>query len=145
MTAEDVVASMNRWLEKSPGGKLMKGAVFEEEGPSTVLLRLESPIADVLDIMADRVQFPAIMPKEVIDSAEIEGVTDYIGTGPFQFEEWRQDQHIHLVKFDDYTFDDSPSDGFSGKKEVFMNDVHFIFVPDHSTRIAGLSSGEYDI
>lgn len=145
MVAEDVVASMNRWLEKSPGGKLMEGAVFEEEDPSTVLLKLESPIADVLDILADCVQFPAIMPKEVIESAEIEGVTEYIGTGPFQFEEWEQDQHIHLVKFDDYTADDSPSDGFSGKKEVFLDDVYFIFVPDHSTRIAGLSSGEYDI
>lgn len=145
MVAEDVVASMNRWLEKSPGGKLMEGAVFEEEGTYTVLLKLEDPIADVLDIMADRVQFPAIMPKEVIESAAVEGVTEYIGTGPFKFEEWKQDQYIYLVRFDDYTSDSSPSDGFSGKKEVFMSGVYFLFVQDHSTRIAGLSSGEYDI
>lgn len=117
MVAEDVVASMNRWLEKSPGGKLMEGAVFEEESTYTVLLKLEDPIADVLDIMADRVQFPAIMPKEVIESAAVEGVTEYIGTGPFKFEEWKQDQYIYLVRFDDYTSDSSPSDGFSGKKK----------------------------
>lgn len=145
MEAEDVVASMNRWLEKSPSGRSMKGANFVEEDPLTVSLILEEPISDVLDMLADRVQFPAIMPKEVIESEKAEGVTEYIGTGPFQFKEWRQDQYILLEKFAQYSPQDAPTDGFSGKKEVFIDAVRFLFVPDHSTRIAGLSSGEYHI
>lgn len=145
MVAEDVVASMNRWVETSMGGKLMEGALFVEGDPHTVLLELEKPIADVLDIMADRAQFPAIMPKEVIESAEADGVAEYIGTGPFKYVDWKQDQYIHLQKFDDYAMVDSPSDGFSGKKEVFVKDVYFELVHDPSTRIAGLKTGEYDI
>ncbi|WP_368653139.1 ABC transporter substrate-binding protein [Ornithinibacillus sp. 4-3] len=145
MVAEDVVASMNRWLDISAGGKLLEGAVFEEGDPYTVLLKLETPIADVLEIMADHVQFPAIMPKEIVDTAEASGVTEYIGTGPFQFKEWRQDQYIHLEKFEDYVAVDAPADGFSGKKEAFINNVYFMIVPDPSTTFAGLQTGEFDI
>ncbi|MCH1624181.1 ABC transporter substrate-binding protein [Ferdinandcohnia quinoae] len=146
MTSEDVVASMNRWLEKSSRAKsLLANAKFEADGAYTVNLNLESPTSDVLIVMASQSNFPAIMPKEIIDSAPAEGVSEYIGTGPFKFEEWKQDQYIHLVKNEDYKPVDSEPSGFAGKKEAFVNDVFYHFVTDHSTRIAGIQTGEYDI
>lgn len=146
MTSEDVVASMNRWLEKSSRAKsLLTNAKFEAEGPYTVKLSLENATSDVLIVMSSQSNFPAIMPKEIIDSAPAEGVTEYIGTGPFKFEEWKQDQYIHLVKYEDYQPVDEEPSGFAGKKEAFVNDVFYHFVTDHSTRIAGIQTGEYDI
>ena len=45
---------------------------------------------------------PAIMPKEIVESAAPEGVTEYIGTGPYKFVEWKQDQYIHFTKYEEY-------------------------------------------
>lgn len=146
MTSEDVVASMNRWLEKSSRAKmLLAGAKFEAQDPYTVVLNLENPASDVLIIMSSQANFPAIMPKEIIESAPAEGIKEYIGTGPFKFKEWKQDQYIHLVKYEDYQPVAAEPSGFSGKKEAFVNDVYYHFVTDHSTRIAGIQTGEYDI
>ncbi|MBS3680902.1 ABC transporter substrate-binding protein [Ornithinibacillus massiliensis] len=146
MTSEDVVASMNRWLELSSRAKtLLENATFEADGPYTVRLNLENPSSDVLIVMSARSNFPAIMPKEIIENAPAEGVTEYIGTGPFKFEEWKQDQYIHLVKNDDYQAVDEEASGYAGKKEALVNDVYYHFVTDHSTRIAGIQTGQYDI
>ncbi|MDQ0154021.1 ABC transporter substrate-binding protein [Robertmurraya andreesenii] len=146
MASDDVVASMNRWLEKSSRAKsLLGGAKFETQDPYTTVLHLEKPSSDVLIAMASQSNFPAIMPKEIIESAPAEGVTEYIGTGPFKFKEWKQDQFIHLVKNDDYQAVGEKPSGFAGKKEALVNDVYYHFVTDHSTRIAGIQTGEYDI
>lgn len=146
MTSEDVVASMNRWLEASSRAKsLLAGAKFEAADPYTVVLNLQNPASDVLIIMASQANFPAIMPKEIIEAAPAEGVKEYIGTGPFKFQEWKQDQYIHLVKYEEYLPVDQEPSGFAGKKEVFIDNVYYHFVTDHSTRIAGIQTGEYDI
>jgi peptide/nickel transport system substrate-binding protein len=146
MTSEDVVASMNRWLEKSSRAKsLLAGAKFEAKDPYTVVLNLQNPASDALIIMSAQANFPAIMPKEIIDAAPAEGIKEYIGTGPFKFQEWKQDQYIHLVKYDDYKPVEQKASGFAGKKEAFVKNVYYHFVTDHSTRIAGIQTGEYDI
>ena len=146
MTSEDVVASMNRWLEKSSRALLLlEGSKFEASDDYTVELKLTTPVTDVLDIMAGRGQFPAIMPSEVIASASEDGVTDYIGTGPFKFNEWKQDQFIRLDKFADYAESDQEPDGITGRKTVYVDSVEFHIVTDSSTRMAGVQTGEYDI
>jgi len=58
MTAEDVVASMNRWLVTSSRAKsLLSGSNFEEVDPYTVKLTLQQPASDVLILMATRANF----------------------------------------------------------------------------------------
>lgn len=146
MTSEDVVASMNRWLEKSSRALLLlEGAKFEATGDYTVEMKLQTPVTDVLDIMAGRGQFPAIMPSEVIASAKEDGVTENIGTGPFKFVEWKQDQFIRLEKFDQYTAAEGDSDGMIGDKTPHLDAVEFHIVTDSSTRLAGIQTGEYDV
>ncbi|WP_368653287.1 ABC transporter substrate-binding protein [Ornithinibacillus sp. 4-3] len=146
MTAEDVVASMNRWLGNSSRAKtLLTDATFEEVEPYTVALELPEIASDVLYILAGQGQFPAIMPKEIVEAADTTGVTEYIGTGPFMFEEYKTDSYLHLKKYEDYKMLDKPSNGISGKKEVFIEDLYFHFVPDSNTRQTGLQTGLYDI
>src|SRR5690606_31249107 len=70
MVAEDVVASMNRWLASSSRAKmLLAGAEFVEVDEYTVQLNLQERASDTLDVMAGQGQFAAIMPKEVIEAA----------------------------------------------------------------------------
>ena len=146
MTSEDVVASMNRWLEVSSRGiLLLEGSKFVASDTYTVELNLANAVTDVLDILAGRGQFPAIMPSEVIASANEDGVTEYIGTGPFKFNEWKQDQFIRLEKFADYSASENEPDGITGRKTVYVDSVEFHIIKDSSTRMAGVQTGEYDI
>lgn len=57
-----------------------------------------------------------------------------VGTGPFMLDEYKADESIRLVAFDDY---------FGGLPTAAT--VTFREVPEPSTRVAGLVSGEFDI
>lgn len=145
MKADDVVASLNKWKE-GPGGRgQFDDAVFEAEDDYTVVLKLAEPLSTALFAIAQGgSSFSAIMPKDIAEAAGADGATEYIGTGPFKFVEWRQDQYIHLAKFDDYQPLDEPANGLAGKREALVDDLYFMIVTDSSTRVAGIQSGEYD-
>ena len=145
MKAEDVVASMNKWMELSSRGKtVLKGATFEAKDDYTVIMNIPNPVVGVLETLAGASQFAAIMPKEIIEAAGPDGVKEYVGTGPFKFTEWKQDQYIHFTKYDEYSAVDTPADGLAGKKEALVDEIFFHIVTDGSTRLAGIQTGEYD-
>lgn len=146
MIAEDVVASMEKWQEYSSRAKAaFSDAKFVAEDDYTVKLEMPEPNRAALYILASPTQLPGIMPKEIVEAAGDDGVSEYIGTGPFKFDEWQQDQYIKLVKFEDYQPSSNPSTGLGGAKEVLVDEVYLMIVPDSSTRVAGVISGEYDI
>ena len=94
MTAENVSASMNRWLKKSTRASNAIGeGEFTVKDDYVVVLNLKKATIGVLDIVASTNQFAGIMPKEIIESAPEEGITEIVGTGPFKFVEWKQDQY----------------------------------------------------
>ncbi|WP_368653235.1 ABC transporter substrate-binding protein [Ornithinibacillus sp. 4-3] len=146
MKAEDVVASMQRWQEFSSAAKSELGeSTWEAADEYTVILNVENPSYVLVESLAVLTQFPAIMPKEIIEAADETGVKEYVGTGPFKFEELKQDQYIKLVKFDNYTPLSNTSGGLAGKKEALVDELYFYHVPDTATRVSGLISGEYDV
>lgn len=146
MKASDVVASMNRWITVSSSGKeTFKGATFTEIDEYTVLLEMAQPTSTAALVLAySGGESPGIMPASVIDEDIKARITEYIGTGPFQFKEWKQNQQIHLTKFDEYVGREEPGSGLAGNREALVDDLYIIFVPDSSTRVAGILSGEYD-
>ncbi|WP_019156842.1 ABC transporter substrate-binding protein [Robertmurraya massiliosenegalensis] len=145
MIAEDVTASMERWMEKSSiTGSIFNGAIWEAQDDYTVILHLSQPSSLTLDTLATANQAPAIMPKEIVESASAEGVNEYVGTGPFKFVEWKQDQFIHVEKYDGYKPLELNPSGLAGKKEALVDEIYFYIVPDASTRFAGLQTEEYD-
>lgn len=145
MTSEDVIASMKRWLEVTNlSGSIFDGAEWTADGDYTVHLELATPSALTIDTIATSKNAPAIMPKEIVENAPAEGVDEIIGTGPFKLEEWRTDAFIHLTKYDDYQMRDEEPNGLWGRREALVEDIYFHLVPDSSTRLAGLQSGEYD-
>lgn len=144
MVADDVVASMTRWLEKSGKAKaLLDGSVFEKVDDYTVTMTVPEAWSDVMTVLAASIQFATIMPASTIDAES--NVTDYIGTGPYKLAEWKQDQYIHLTKFEEYQQPEGESSGFTGKKEAYAQDLYYRIVTDDATRIAGVQTGQYDI
>lgn len=146
LEAADVVASMEKWIETSTQGQAnLAGANFVEIDSLTVELHLESPSLIVPYVLADTAPFPAIVPAESVENADETGLNDYIGTGPFQFEDWIPDQRITLTRFEEYVpLEEEPS-GLSGRKEALVSEINFEIVTDVSTRINGITTGEYDI
>lgn len=146
MLPEDVVASMNRWKESTTLGKsYFTEATFSSSGEKTIILEMKEPLSTALAMLADPGQAAIITPKEINEAATEQGITEYIGTGPYKFVEWKTDQYVHLEKFTEYQSLDSESSGLAGKKEGFVDDIYFQFVTDASTRLSGIQTGEYDI
>ncbi|OXM88360.1 ABC transporter substrate-binding protein [Paenibacillus rigui] len=146
MKAEDVIASMQKWQKIASTAKANLGnSTWEAKDDYTVILHVETPSYVLMYALAEMQQFPAIMPKEAIDGADATGVKEYIGTGPFQFKELKPNQYLLLTKFKDYQPLTTPSSGLSGKKEALVDELYYYNVPDSSTAINGLISGEYDM
>ncbi|MBM7714062.1 peptide/nickel transport system substrate-binding protein [Bacillus thermophilus] len=146
MTVEDVVSSMNRWKDTTPMGKAyFSKATFKESGENAVVLEMPERLSTALAMLADPGQSAVIVPKEVNEGATEKGLSEFIGTGPFQFKEWKTDQYIHLEKFEDYQSLEKESGGLAGKKEALVDDIYFQFITDASTRLAGIQTGEYDV
>ncbi len=148
LLADDVVASMNRWLAVSTQGKAnLPGATFAKVDDKTVTLTLKTPSLITLNILADVKNIAAIMPKSIIDKANSskKPVTELMGTGPYKLAEFKQGEFLHLTRNEQYTSRSEPSDGLSGQKKADVKDIYFRYITDESTRLAGAMTGEYDI
>ncbi|GAK08453.1 LOW QUALITY PROTEIN: dipeptide-binding ABC transporter, periplasmic substrate-binding component [Geomicrobium sp. JCM 19038] len=145
MLAEDVVASMERWLTQSSQGSQTFQMQQWEVDENTVELHLQEATLIGPNILADVAPLPAIMPKEIAEEAGTASISEYIGTGPFQLEEWSIDQHVHLTRFEDYQSPEGEASGLAGEKEALVDEVFFNFITDASTRVNGITTGEYDI
>lgn len=145
LKAEDVTASLNRWKDLAPRAKSSFGeSNFAVVDDYTVKLDLQQPKNDILAQLSHVLNFAAVMPKEVVDAAGPDGVKEYIGTGPFEFVEWKTDQYVHVRKFDSYQPLDTPADGFAGRKEALVNDIYFTLATDNATRFSSFLAGDFD-
>ncbi|HLS49156.1 MAG TPA: ABC transporter substrate-binding protein, partial [Actinomycetaceae bacterium] len=146
LTAEDVAASLNKWKRTTARAQTFMGeSEFSVVDDLTVELALDSPRGDVLDQLANPLQFAAIMPASVIENAAAEGVTEYVGTGPYEFVEWAPDQHVHVARYEGYVGSEAESDGLSGKKNAHTENLYFDFITDTSTRFSMFLAGDYDV
>lgn len=146
LTADDVVSSMNYWLEKSDRAKNLIGeGSFEKIDDYNVKASFKEPANDLMNLMCSQPTYPAIRPVESIESAGEKGVTELIGTGPYKVKEVKQDQYVLLEKYDDYQSLDSEPSGFSGRRDAPTQYIKYHIVPDQATRINGLNTGTYDI
>lgn len=146
MTSDDVVASMNHWVNTSAKAKpLLGGTTFEAVDTYTVKMHLNAQTADVMNVLTSPFQFAAIYPKSAIEAAGDGTVTAQIGTGPYKLEEWKQDQYIKVTKFEDYKSPSGKASGFAGERTAATKTLTFQVVTEAQTRINGLKSGEYDV
>ena len=152
LKADDVVASLRRWLSRDgTWAPHLKSRLesLDRVDDSTVKMKLSKPFGAMLEAlsMVEGVQ-PVIFPKSVLDRypGEKDRVKeqDVIGTGPYKFVSWERDRRIVLERFDRYAARKEPLSGFSGNKTAYFDRVHHNFVPEASGRVAGALTGRYD-
>ena len=146
MTAADVQASMERYQRVSPNGSNLADVErYEAPDPYTFVIRLNKPNVVLLDVLKSPI-FPfMILPASQKDKAARD--IEIIGTGPFSLTEWVKDSHVLIKRFDGYVPDTSAPgrDGYAGRKTVYLDAVRYRFIPEATTRIAALQTGEVQL
>ncbi len=149
MTADDVVASLNRWVDNYGAvQKLVGDARFEATGENTVSIKTTSPAVTLVYLMAGGAQRAVITTKEATQDVNDSGkMNTVIGTGPYKMTEWVTDQYTILERFDDYCPYGDPDevcDGWAGYKHAYTKKITYWVVPEEATRAAGLQTGQFD-
>ena len=147
MTSADVVASLARWGKRSVYGKSLFAQVVDMKAVDkyAIELKLKEKSAIVVISLAVPNNFGAIYPKEIADKfPPDQRITEFVGTGPFKLAEWKPDQYIRMVRFDEYKSRSEKQSGYGGGKTVYVDEIRWIPVPDAASRAAQVESGDID-
>jgi peptide/nickel transport system substrate-binding protein len=146
LDSKDVVYNLTRIQEKGPRAGEFKRLIKSVQAVDglTVRITLNEVHAGFLAALANPIAAAVIFPD---GEAERQGgsVTKPVGTGPFEFVEWKKDTVIRMKKFKDYAVDPRPTSGFTGKKLALVDEVEFIPIRDSSVRAAALERGDVDV
>ena len=154
MTSADVLWSWQRYMDPKTewrciadfdGRSGLKVTSATAPDADTFVMTIDRPSALFLDSLARTdCGMTAILNKASVNP---DGSWNKpVGTGPFQFVEWKHGEYVSVTRFDDYVSPPGDKvDGYVGKKQALVKDVKFLVVPDVSTVKAGLLSGAIDI
>ncbi|MCG3421204.1 ABC transporter substrate-binding protein [Oceanobacillus jordanicus] len=149
VTAEDVVASIERWRKVSSVGTIANDYIEAVEAVDelTVEITLNEVYNSLMSDMAAPKSALMIIPKEISEAAGERPLTaeQYIGTGPFKFENWERGNEIVLTRFEDYSArKEEDWGGLTGEKIAYFDEIKFLIVKDPQVMINGLKTGIYD-
>ena len=68
-----------------------------------------------------------------------------IGTGPFMVQDVHPGKEIVLVPYRDYKSRSEPTDGYTGKKEVLLDKLTFMTIPDPAANYSALLAGNIQV
>ncbi|MGI6078084.1 MAG: ABC transporter substrate-binding protein [Fastidiosipilaceae bacterium] len=132
MGPADVVYSLRRGagLDSADGTPLIGelgiiDTIEEVEGENAVKITLSEPDADFITYLT-----AAIIPEGYEDQAK-----QPIGTGPFVFDSYETQQHVKMVRFDDYW----------RERPAYLDSVIFRIVPSADSAMVDLQAGKIDI
>ncbi len=134
VTAEDVAFSLTRAATAPESEmKIYVGGVTEATATGELTLDVTTAAPDpVLPINLSNI---ALLPKDAVEAEGMQTfLRDPIGSGPYAFVDWQQDERLELVAYD----------GYWGEIPDYRN-VVLRNIPSGSARVAALLSGEVDI
>lgn len=149
VTAEDVIASIDRWTKVSSVGEIASHYIdsVEEIDELTLEIKLNEVYNGFLSDLTAPKSALMVIPKDIAEAAGEQLLTpeQYIGTGPYQFENWSRGNEINLVRFEDYSArEEEDWGGLTGKKIAHFDAIDFQIVKDPQVMINGIKTGIYD-
>ncbi|MFC1533139.1 ABC transporter substrate-binding protein [Thermodesulfobacteriota bacterium] len=133
MTAEDVVFSFKRGMEKNSSIKSRCKLVTKVEAVNDYHIRLHFKSPDVVFIPNGG--SPFIVSKKYYDRVgEDKFVQEPVGTAAYKFVKYSPGEYLDLERFEDY-WGEKPS----------VKEARFIFITEDTTAVSKLKTGEVDM
>ncbi|MBX6424906.1 MAG: ABC transporter substrate-binding protein [Variibacter sp.] len=149
VTAEDCAASLIRWGKRDGMGQQLFTIVESVKGrdAKTLEIKLARPYGLLLDSIGKiSSNVPFIMPKEIAETDPFKQIESAVGSGPFIFkkDEWVPGSKVVYVKNPNYVPRKEPASGAAGGKIAKVDRVEWLYIPDPTTCMNALMSGEVD-
>ncbi len=130
--ADAVVKSVARIIDPNFASEQMSyfGTIAKAEKVDDLTVRVVTTGPD--PILPSRMYWMKMVPATYSDDPAFQ--TEPAGTGPYKLQTWTRGQEVVLEKNPDY-WGDAPS----------IDTVHFRFIGESGTRMAGLMAGELDV
>ncbi|QCI69303.1 ABC transporter substrate-binding protein [Phreatobacter stygius] len=147
--ARDCVASIRRWAARDGFGQTLMAHTDELAAVDdrTIRFRLKAPfplLPEALGKLSSPVPF--MMPERLALTDPSQQIKEAVGSGPFRFlaSEWRQGASAAYSRFDGYVPRNEKPDGMAGGKVVNVARVQWHTIPDASTAMSALRTGQVD-
>jgi peptide/nickel transport system substrate-binding protein len=144
MKSADVVASLKRWGTMAARGQVIAKRLesITAKDDYTVVMSFKEPTgATLLSFLAEGSSF--VIPADIAEKFPKDKLSEYVGTGPFQFVDHQPDRFVKMKRFDKYQPLDKPADFASGNRVAYVDEISFIPVPEGTVRADGVATGEY--
>ena len=124
------------------GSADLKVEAVETPDPLTVVFKLDRPHTPFLaKLAAMNCQF-AIVHRDSVN-AQGEWIKP-VGTGPFQFTEWKKGEFFAMSRYEAYKARSEPLSGAVGRKAALAN-VRWVVIPDVAAQKAAMMAGQIDL
>ena len=113
----------------------------------TLEIKLTRPYGLLIDSIAKiSSNVPFMMPKEIAETDPFKQIENAIGSGPFIFrkEQWVPGSKVVYDKNPNYVPRKEPASGAAGGKVAKVDRVEWLYIPDPTTCMNALMSGEVD-
>src|SRR5215468_7579023 len=147
--AIDAVASINRWAARDQMGRMIKA--IENEliaiDDRTFRWALKKPYPKMLLAFGKSSTLCCfVMPARIAATDPFRQIGEYVGSGPMRFvrNEWVPGAKAVFEKFAGYAPRQEPPSRLAGAKNIVLDRVEWITIPDPATASAALQNGEVD-
>src|SRR5499425_979058 len=147
--AQDAVASINRWAAREPMGQMIKAVENELTAVDDRIFRwsLKKPYPKMLMALG-KIVTPCcfVMPARIAATDPFKQINEYVGSGPMRFvkHEWLPGARAVFEKFPGYVPRQEPASWLAGGKQILVDRIEWVVMPDPATASAALQSGEID-
>jgi len=147
--SKDVVASLARWCARDPMGLMIKALQNELTAvdDKTFKWALKQPFSKLLYALGkNNTPVAFIMPERIAQTDPFKQITEYVGSGPMKFAkaEWVPGAKAVFEKFTDYMPRQEKASWLAGGKQILIDRVEWVVIPDPATAAAALQNGEVD-
>lgn len=144
VVANDFVQSFQRILDPevgSPGAWIFRGRLdsiqpFSAPDENTFVLKLLSPFRPMTGILT--MQYCSVVPPEVVKHYGRDFREHPVGTGPYQFKRWMENQALFLKRNDNYFEKEN------GQSLPYQEGIRISFINDRKTAYLELMNGRID-